>query len=240
MGEHTRLGIIYPGGAAEQEYYQFAESRGRLTIYLVVSRIGEGIGHSIPSLMQTASIGFLLEAARRLVPLQPDSVMWACTSGSFVVGRAGAEAQVKAIHETVQSPTSSTSLAFVHALEHLGIRRVAIAATYPREASEAFQGFLREFEIESLTLRYLGAEDGFAASEIPPERVKNLVRAVDTPEAEAILVPDTALPSLNLIHPLEEALGKPVLTANQVTLWEGLRLAGAGTAHAAFGRLLAA
>ena len=240
MADRVRLGIIYPSGAAEQEYYQFAESHGSLTIYLVVSRTGEGVGHSLPSLLRTASIDYLLEAARRLVPLRPDAVMWACTSGSFVVGRAGAEAQVRAIHDTVQAPACSTSLAFVHALRHLGLRRVAVAATYPREASEAFLSFLREFEIEPIALRYLGAEDGYAASEIPPQRVKSLVHGADSPDAEAVLIPDTALPSLALIEPLEKALRKPVLTANQVTIWEGLRLAGAGTAHAAFGRLLAA
>ena len=45
---------------------------------------------------------------------------------------------------------------------------------------------------------------------------------------------------MSLIHPLEEALGKPVLTANQVTLWEGLRLAEASRAHVALSRLRAA
>jgi maleate cis-trans isomerase len=51
--------------------------------------------------------------------------------------------------------------------------------------------------------------------------------AVDVPEAEAVLVPDTAMHTLTCIDALEKALAKPVLTANQVTVWEGLRLAGA-------------
>ena len=51
---------------------------------------------------------------------------------------------------------------------------------FAEEASKAFQ---REFEIEPLALRYFRAEDGIAASEIP-------------------LVPEAALSSLSLIHPL--------------------------------------
>lgn len=92
---------------------------------------------------------------------------------------------------------------------------------FAQEASKVFPCFLREFEIEPLVRRYFRTEDGLTASETP-------------------LVPETALPSLSLIHPLEGALGKPVLTANQVTPWEGLRVAGASTARTALSRVRAA
>jgi maleate cis-trans isomerase len=35
--------------------------------------------------------------------------------------------------------------------------------------------------------------------------------------------------SLAWLDDLEEAIGKPVLTANQVTIWEGIRIAGGST-----------
>src|SRR5919106_672221 len=54
-----------------------------------------------------------------------------------------------------------------------------------------------------------------------------LVAAADRPDADAVLVPDTALHTIEAIEALEQAAGKPVLTANQVSAWEGLRLAGA-------------
>jgi maleate cis-trans isomerase len=43
---------------------------------------------------------------------------------------------------------------------------------------------------------------------------------------EAVLIPDTAMHSLQWIDKLEAAVGLPVLTANQVTVWQGLRLLG--------------
>ena len=48
----------------------------------------------------------------------------------------------------------------------------------------------------------------------------------DRRQADAIVVPDTVLPTLSLIETVESRIGKPLLTANQVTLWEGMRLAG--------------
>ena len=53
-----------------------------------------------------------------------------------------------------------------------------------------------------------------------------LATANDHPDAGAVLVPDTAMRTLAEINAIEAALGKPVLTANQVTIWEGLRLTG--------------
>jgi maleate cis-trans isomerase len=48
----------------------------------------------------------------------------------------------------------------------------------------------------------------------------------DNGDAGAILIPDTALHTATWLEDLEVAVGKPVLTANQVTFWEALRLIG--------------
>ena len=48
----------------------------------------------------------------------------------------------------------------------------------------------------------------------------------DSPRAQALLIPDTALHTAMWVADLERRAAKPVLTANQVTAWMGLRLAG--------------
>jgi maleate isomerase len=53
-----------------------------------------------------------------------------------------------------------------------------------------------------------------------------LVRDTDRPDAEAVFISCTNLPTYDVIAPLEAELGKPVLTANQVTMWSALTLAG--------------
>ncbi len=66
-----------------------------------------------------------------------------------------------------------------------------------------------------------------------------LARAGDRPDAEAVLLPDTALHTAGYLTELEETLGKPVLTANQVTVREGLRLAGRRVRAKGLGALFA-
>jgi maleate cis-trans isomerase len=233
----TRLGFIYPGGGAEHDYYRFAETHG-FQVFLAGSRIPKGDDHAIEALLETARTEHILEAAKRLVCLRLDALLWACTGGSFILGRAGAGAQARALQQATGLPATSTSLAFVTALERLGARRVAVLATYPEAASRAFGAFLAEHGIAVSSLRWLGAASGFDAANIGAEQLSN--NLTDTlGQAEAVLIPDTALPSLDLVDRLETACGVPLLTANQVTLWAALGLAGKPLVVPGFGRLFA-
>jgi maleate cis-trans isomerase len=242
MGDDVRLGLLYPGGGAEQDYYLFGEAvQDRVRVFLAGTRVGgrDGDDHGVEALLRTAEVGNLTEAARRLSLVRPDAVMWACTSASFIVGRRGAERQAEAIAAVAKVPASSTSLAFARALSMLGLRRVAVLAPYPEAASRAFVAFLGEWGIEVDGFRWLGAASGFDSALIPGDRVVRAARDADRRTAEALLVPDTALSTLSIVDELERVLGKTVLTANQVTIWEGLRLAGSSLTVVGHGRLLA-
>ena len=69
-------------------------------------------------------------------------------------------------------------------------------------------------------------ETAALAGELGYEGVLELALSQSGTDAEAILLPDTAMHTARFVNDLERALGKTVLTANQVTLWQGLRLAG--------------
>ena len=232
----TRLGVIYPGGGAEQDYYAFGE-RHDVRMFLAGSRIPAGDDHAVEALLHTARVENLLEAARRFATLDPDVVIWACTSGSFVVGREGAERQVEALRAATGRPATSTSLAFVGALAALGARRVAVVATYPEPASRALAAFLRAFAIEVASLQWLDAPSGHDAALIGHDRLADAVQRAAAVQPDAVVIPDTALPTMDRVGRLEAIAGCPVATANQVTLWAALALAGRPLVTEAYGRL---
>ncbi|MFE7225751.1 maleate cis-trans isomerase [Nocardioides sp. NPDC057577] len=182
--------------------------------------------HTVEALLDTGSAARLAQGADAIAAHSPDAVMWACTSGSFVYGRDGAAAQAAAIGERLGVPASSTSIAFVEAARALGIGKVAVAASYPEDLAGHFSSFLGAGGIDVVSFGASGIFSAVEAGRLGPDTVLEMTLAVDVPEAEAVFVPDTALHTLTCIDTLEEALGKPVLTANQVTVWEGLRLAG--------------
>ena len=114
---------------------------------------------------------------------------------------------------------------------------MAVAATYPHDLAAAFVDFLKEGGIETLHLGCLGIWTAGEVGEVGGDEVVEFVRANDHDDAEAVLVPDTALHTVTVLDKLDAAIGKPVLTANQVSMWEALRLGGALTWQSGFGRL---
>ncbi|MEU0391345.1 decarboxylase [Streptomyces sp. NPDC006208] len=221
----TSVGLLYPGHSAEDDYPRIAvllDSDIRLPIFH--TDIGVD-AHRVDALMEMGSPARLAAGVEELRLAGAETLMWACTSGSFVRGWDGAHEQTRELAKAAGLPASSTSFAFAHAAQALGVGRVAVAATYPQDITASFAGFLRAAGIEVSAVRASGIVTAAEVGTWGREQVLELARAGDHPDAEAVLLPDTALHTVAHLEELEEALGKPVLTANQVTVWEGLRLA---------------
>ncbi len=221
----TALGFLYPGHSAEDDYPRIEQLLGSdIRLDVVHTDIGED-AHRPDALRRMGSADRLAAGVEDLRMAGADSVVWACTSGSFVYGWEGAHEQVRGLARTAGLPASSTSFAFVHAAQELGVRRVAIGATYPDDVAALFAEFLRAGGLEVTGVRGARIITAAEVGTWGEKEVFALARSADTPDADAILLPDTALHTAAHLAALEEELGKPVLTANQVTVWEGLRLA---------------
>ncbi len=239
----ARLGFLYPGHSGEDDYPRMgAMIEPPVHVDVVHTTIGED-AHREDALRDAGDERRLLAGAEVLRRHGVDVAMWACTSGSFIFGLEGARAQAAAIQKFLEVPVSSTSLAFVAALKVLGIRDVAVAASYPPNISLLFRDFLACAGVSVVHTGSLGIITAVEVGTLSQEDVVHWVRQNDHTEAQAILVPDTAMHTAGWIDDLEEAVGgKTVLTANQVTMWEALLLAGhpGRVAGAGLGSLLRA
>ncbi len=230
--QSRRIGILYPFHSAEDDYPRMAPMvRPRVEMEVVHTTIAED-AHREDACLATGDVNRLLEGARELAPKQVDAAMWACTSGSFVYGLEGARDQVRPVADYLGVQVSSTSLAFVSALHYLGIRRVAVAASYPRDVTLLLKRFLSDAGVETVHLDCLDIVTGVEVALLNQEQVTQFVCGNDHADAEAIVVPDTAMHSAGWVADLEAAVGgKTVLTANQVTLWQALQLVDGGPFH---------
>jgi maleate cis-trans isomerase len=239
MPDRTTVGLLYPGYAAEDDYPRLEKILGpSVALPVVHTSVGED-AHRVDALLDLGRADRLAEGAEQLRPFGVDAVVWACTSASFVFGWDGARAQVDALRRALDVPASSTSFAFVHAARALGLGRVAVAATYPEDVTGYFVDFLQRGEIEVPRPSSRGIPSAAEAGALGRREVLDLAAESDHPDADAVLLPDTALHTIELLDALDRRLGKPVLTANQVSVWQGLRLAGAGGPRAGLGALFA-
>ncbi|MFV8053717.1 maleate cis-trans isomerase [Mycobacterium sp. 48b] len=234
------VGILYPGHSAEDDFGAL-EARLQATVRLpvAITSVGED-AHRVDALLDLGRTERLADGVARLGAARPDSMMWACTSGSFVFGPDGARRQADDVATASGVPASSTSIAFVDALRHLDIHRVAVAASYPGDVAAHFVAFLAAGGVDVVSMGSHGIVTAAEVGRLGQPQVLAMVRAADHPDAEAVLVPDTAMHTMGFIDRLEDAVGKPVLTANQVTVWKGLQLIGPVPPIPGLGRLFGA
>jgi maleate isomerase len=163
-------------------------------------------------------------ATRDVLAPEPLVVAFACASGSFVHGAVGEKMLSGGILDAGAPAATTTSGALVESLGLLDARRIAVVTPYIDSVTDRLIGFLGEHGIDVTASVGLGLlshiwKVGYA-------EVVAAVNAVDRPDAEAVFISCTNVPTYDIIAPLERMLGKPVLTANQVTMCSALRAMG--------------
>lgn len=229
------VAMLYPGHSAEDEYATL--ERRFVDVSFPIVHTWEGAtDHDVQSLLALGARDVLSPHANAARRLGPDAVMWACTSGSFVFDER-VEEQAGWVSEASGAPASSTTLAFVAAARHLGVRQVRLAATYPADVSAHFVAVLNRSDVTVVDAASHDVASGEDAGRLDPRQVRAMICAGHEDGVDAVLVPDTALHTVDLIESLEAELDTIVLTANAVTAWQGLRLAGHSALTDGLGRL---
>lgn len=192
----------------------------------------------------------ITEAVRAVSATCPSGYIYGCTSGSFVRGLAGERRLTEAIERAGReaaaaasfavesmwgidsdevpppvSPTAvTTSGALLEAVYALGASTIAAATPYDETVGALFGRFFAEAEIELVSTAHLGLHGRIWA--VPWQTTYDLARRADSAEADVVLISCTNLPTYELLDQLEQDLGKPVLSANQATVWAALHRAG--------------
>jgi maleate cis-trans isomerase len=225
-----RLGIILPeAGAVQSEWLRldpWLREMGVRELTTAVELSPSDGRHDVNSLQDTADLKHLIPAAKALVQKNCDAVVWACTSGSFIGGYKMAQSQNRALEKATRLPATNTSLALAAAAQALAVNEVDVLSPYPQSVTEAFVEFLSEMGIVTVSLMSLDSPDGEASSKLNLSKVLSDFQKLHANRFRPILIPDTAIDSLDLVDKLEAETGRIVVTANQATLWQGMTLIG--------------
>ncbi|MFW0787710.1 Asp/Glu/hydantoin racemase [Gordonia sp. CPCC 206044] len=163
-------------------------------------------------------------AVRSVLAVEPRAFGYACASGSFVYGMAGARELSHCMLAAGAAAAVTTSEALVRALDAMQISRIAVATPYTSTLTGLLCDFLAEAGRSVIAHAELGRDHQIWT--IPYPVTCELIRAADHPDADAIFVSCTNLWTYDILGIMEAELGKPVLSANQVTAWATLTDAG--------------
>ncbi|MFD6858009.1 Asp/Glu/hydantoin racemase [Rhodococcus sp. NPDC060086] len=159
----------------------------------------------------------LVAATRDILQVEPEVVAYLCSSGSFIRGVGFEKTLCDAICEAGAPAAVTTSGALLEALRELGLTKISVLTPYDEELTLLLHDFLAEAGTDVVRSRHLGLGGGIW--KVNYRTIAEHIIGADTPDSQAIFVSCTNLPTYDLIAPLERELGKPVLTANQLTIW---------------------
>ena len=163
-------------------------------------------------------------AAAELGSAEVDLLAFVCTSGSFMVDGEMLGAKLAALSS---AQATTTAHAVLRAFKALGVSRVALATPYLDLVNKREIAFLADAGVEVVASSGLqlgrNEQERRLINRVPPEVVYRMAVEIDMPEAEAIFLSCTALPTLTMIERIEDRLGKPVIASNPATLWDALR-----------------
>ncbi|MEV4730081.1 decarboxylase [Saccharopolyspora sp. NPDC049426] len=148
-----------------------------------------------------------------------DVAIFAVTSASFLHGEHGVDHQLDTLRRLTGLPTVSTTSAFQHAVRHLGLTRVALASVYHPSASDHFIQRLAEAGVTTVSRVDADASSDRELADWTSTQIDALVQACLHDQAQAVVLPETALHTAAIAERLDETAGRPVLTATQVSIW---------------------
>lgn len=213
--EQRGIGVIAPFDLAiERELWRWVPAE--VTLHLARTRY-EPVPVSRAMAELVSNTTHLAAATRDVLHVEPEVVAYLCASGSFINGVEYEKTLVDAIQAAGAKAAVTTSGALVEAVRALEISRMSVITPYDEELTALLQVFLTQLGVRVLKSDYLGLGGGIW--KVNYRTVAERIVAADRPEAQAIFVSCTNLRTYDIIEPLERMLGKPILTANQLTMW---------------------
>ncbi|MGH7265633.1 MAG: maleate cis-trans isomerase family protein [Candidatus Rokuibacteriota bacterium] len=234
-GWRARIGLLYPfaGWVMEPEFYRMAPP-GVTTLTARVTLVAA----TMDGLADMARSPEVERCTEGLATAPVQVICFGGTSASFLHGPdwdAGLRERMAKAAGGI--PVTTTSAAGVRAFRAFGVQRIAFVGPYLADVTERGRRFFEASGFKVLTALGMDLDHDRTIGRVTLEEVYHLARRGDHPDAEAIFISCTGLKTIGVLAALERDLGKPVVSANQASFWDCLRLAGIPDRLTGFGGL---
>ena len=165
-------------------------------------------------------------ACAALVDANCEVVVFHCTANSMSEGIGGEAALRDALRRAGAPQAATTSTAVTGALRALGARSIALLTPYSQKATDEESHFFDEIGVRVAHAKGydLGGSNAYCStpSSFWAERGAELESAA----FDALFLSCANIQCLSVVENIESRIGRPVITSNQVVIWETLRLIG--------------
>lgn len=239
-----RVGVVAPGAGnilnwAPYEFYQVVP-RG---IMLVSTYLSPGLADYTREAVTKALVNWS-DYVEQLVSNKANFIGLGGVPISARLGRQGVLELIEQTQKRAKVITSSHLESVLLAMQHLGVKKVALASRWQAELNEAIASYLATagIQVVSQTTREQGREQRRAMSEVEGMNLALMLarEAVSmAPQADGVFIPGGHQITTHAIVPLERELGKPIFTTFNSMVWNAIRKTGVVPPIQGWGRLLA-
>jgi maleate cis-trans isomerase len=233
IGFKARIGLLIPSTnvIAEPEFYAMAP---------------RGVTFHFGRLEHRAELGLkkyenmvkeLSKEVEMLRHAKVKAIAFTCTTGSLYGGRGYNEWVEEQIRKVAPVSVTSTSSAVLEALRNFDAKKISVLTPYSEEVNELEKEFLESHGFHVQSIRSLDTR-GLRHSDIEEGLLLDQVKKLSDDDCEVVFLSCTGLPTITVLAELEAALGKPVISSNQATMWKIKKMLGLTEPIDGFGSLL--
>ena len=236
-GWRARIGLLAPDDdtVPESEFWTMAPDG--VSVHASRVPLGEVGAYSDPPGPDNAT-----ELLARL-PL--NSIVFAFTTSSYLLGTAGEQALAARLERRSNGvPIVFPCAAAVAAFRALEVHRIALVHPHWFSDGDVAKGAAyfhsQGFEVvhaSHMTPARAVPPHPNTGADISPGEIYQWVRRHAPANTEGVFIAGNGIRAIGVIGPLEEDLGRAVLTGNQAAFWYALRQAGVGAAVDGYGQV---
>ncbi len=222
----ARIGLIAPPSNAVMEVEFYRSLPEDITVHTSHIYRSSAVVDA-DSMAQTADNA--VETALTLAQAEPTIVVYGHAASSYAAGIGGDASLAEKIAEAAGAPAITTARASVRCLESVGARRIWFIAPYPQAIAQTGADFLAACGFEVVAVAGMGVERVHELKRLPLQSTYDLgVSTATRGDADALYICGTGIRTRGVVGALEQALGKPVISANLAALWSALDHLGCG------------
>ena len=228
-----RIGLLAPSSNTTVETEFFKVLPDGVTLHTARLPITTVTPESIGKMADSLDV-----ESRMLASADVDVIILGATAPSFLKGLGYDREVSKRIEAVTGKPATTTSTALLEAFKALGITRIALGSAYSPTVNDICARFIEANGIKVVAKDGLNVIDNLEIGRLDVQTAYDLGMQVNCPEAQAVVLACTNWKSMAIIERLEQAIGKPVLSTTQVSIWGALKKIGYTGSISGYGRLL--
>ena len=176
------------------------------------------------------------DAIRAVMTCEPDYLLMG--EGGFSFPRVELEAFDRKYEEISGLRVASSTRAFLHALETMKARKVAVLTPRLPDSGIVSGGLWEACGYEVAAAKGLGCTSIHDIANLTEDTLRTSLAELARSDADVILATGSEIALAHMIGEAEEWIGKPVLHLNAVLVWYALRDSGFDDRLAGYGTLL--